>query len=143
MSTSNKEVVRGLGSEYPLELLGRPFSEYINVMRIEGIEDDEHALDVVDYVVRNTVKDALVQGLQWEDLARIEKTIRRLIPVRLEDKLPELVVRWRAFADILDSGMAALANSAEAAGLNPETVKRTQEQFLEARFGRKKFGLFF
>ena len=143
MPTVDGEVVSGLVGETPLELLGRAFSEYIDIMQVDGIENDKHALEIVDYVVRSTVKDALAQGLPMEDLERIYTTIRRLIPTKLQGNLPELVIRWRAFADILDCRMAALANSAEAVGLNSEAVKRWQEEFLEARFGRKKPGLFY
>ncbi len=67
-------------------------------------------LEAVDYAVRHSVIRLLVSTADDSELEAANDSIRRLIPVAREEELKTWVIRWGAFADLLEARLAALAN---------------------------------
>jgi hypothetical protein len=95
-------------AEGPVELLERPIQEYRPLLRDRDLQPA--VLEAVDYAVRHSVIRLLVRQADDAELEAANDAIRRLVPVSREEELSTWVIRWRAFADLLEGRLAARAN---------------------------------
>lgn len=106
-----------LVSEGASELLARPLEDFAELLRSGDGLTDEH-LEAIDYALRHSVVDHLVRGASEDELAGVYDPLRRMIPVELETELSEWRLRWRGFADLVDTRLADLA------ARDPERARR-------------------
>lgn len=107
-SSADRKLV-DLAAEGPAELLERSIEDYGRLLLEVSSDLGPEHVDAIDYALRHTVVRLLVRAAGEEELADAYDGLRRLVPVEREDELAEWVPRWRAFADLLDARLAALA----------------------------------
>lgn len=95
--------------EGPGELLGHQLDDYRKLLR-EAPEIRFEHLDAIDYAVRHWLVRLLVSSVRSEELEDTYSILRRLVPVAREEDLADWKKRWIAFADLLETRVAILAN---------------------------------
>lgn len=98
-----------LAAEGPTELLERSIEDYGRLLLEVSSDLRPEHVDALDYALRHTVVRLLVRAAGEGELSDAYDALRRLVPVEREDELAAWVPRWRAFADLLDARLAALA----------------------------------
>lgn len=98
-----------LAAEGAAELLDRSIGDYGRLLREAPGELRWEHVDALDYALRHTVVRLLVRAAERDELAAAYDALRRLAPIEREEELAEWLPRWRAYADLLDARLAALA----------------------------------
>lgn len=103
-------------AETPIRLFDRPLADFAVALRSD--EPSPELLTTIDFVLRHQVVRAISRDPARVNLDQIHDDLARLMPVRLEDKLPEETIRWRAFADLVDTKIGMLDSQ------EPETARQ-------------------
>jgi MarR family len=102
-------------SETPVRLLERPLADFGAALRAG--EPSRELLATIDFVLRHQVARALSRDPGRVDFDELHDNLARVMPVKLEERLPEQTIRWRAFADLVSTRLGMLDTQ------EPETAR--------------------
>ncbi|MDX1997306.1 MAG: helix-turn-helix domain-containing protein [Thermoanaerobaculia bacterium] len=102
-------------AETPVRLFERPLSDFAAALR-EG-EPSRELVATIDFVLRHQVARALSRDPGRVDLAELHDDLARVMPVRLEERLPEATTRWRTLSDLVSTRIGMLDTQ------EPETAR--------------------
>ena len=99
-------------SEGPAELLERTLTEYADLLAQASKLGRRH-LEAVDFALLHHVERLMSRSPEEEELQSAYGELRGMVPVEREEELADWKLRWRAFADLVDARLGALARRQE------------------------------
>ena len=94
-------------AEGAAELLDRNLAEYADLLRQGALSAAD--VEAIDFALRHSVVRLLGRPRTSAELGDAYDALRRMVPADREADLAEWKRRWRAFADLVDAKLAALA----------------------------------